>query len=190
MKKWALVNEETYEEIRPGKKFDGFPHGIPKSWFNDLPAKLAQIGSELDVRELIDERPELAEFQKYGEQTVELTSTTVVRSFEVVDMTPQEKAKLRKDKARKKLREDYQTVLNGFTDIEFQTFTYQLLEAKAFDPMNLDASPMIKGIAEARGIPVEDIVAEILASAPVMAYELGKAIGAKQKVDDENGDHE
>jgi hypothetical protein len=185
MKKWALVSGETYEEIRPGKKFDGFPHGIPKSWFDDLPAKLAQIGSELDVRELIDEWPELTEFQKYGKQIVEFTETSVIRSYSVIDMTPQEKAKLRKDKAHTKLREDYHAVRNGFTDIEFQTFTYQLLEAKAFDPMNLDASPMIKGIAEARGIPAVDIVAEIMATAPVMAYELGKAIGMKQKIDDE-----
>jgi hypothetical protein len=186
MKKWALVNEETYEEIRPGKTFNGFPHGIPKSWFDDLPGKLSHIGRTLDIRELIDVRPTLTEFQRYGEQTVEYTDTAVIRSYAVIDMTPQEKAKLRKDKAAKKLRNDYAAVMNGFTDIEFQTFTYQLLEAKAFDPMNLDATPMIKGIAEERSVPAEDIVAEIIATAPAMAYALGKVIGAKQKVDDEN----
>jgi hypothetical protein len=47
---------------------------------------------------------------------------------------------------------------------------------------------MIKGISEERGVPAEDIVAEIMAKAPVMAYEIGKAIGMKQKVDDEAGE--
>ena len=185
MKKWALVAGETYDEIKPGKPFDGFPHGIPKSWFDDLPSKLSQIGQTLDVRELVDVRPALTEFQKYGEHTVEYTEAAVIRSYAVIDMTQQEKAKIKKDKAHKKLREDYTAVMNGFTDIEFQTFTYQFIEAKSFDPMNLDATPMIKGISEERGVPAEDIVAEVMAKAPVMAYELGKVIGAKQKIDDE-----
>ena len=190
MKKWALVEDETYQEIKPGKPFDGFPHGIPKSWFDDLPGKLAQIGRALDIRELVDVRPALTEFQRYGEQTVEYTETAVIRSYAVINMTQQEKAKIKKDKAARKLRNDYQAILNGFTDIEFQTFTHQFLEAKAFDPMNLDATPMIKGISEERGVPAEDIVAEIMSKAPAMAYELGKAIGAKQKVDDEAGEDE
>ena len=87
MKKWAMIAGETYEEIKPGKPFDGFPHGIPKSWFDDLPNKLAQIGQTLDVRELIDVLPELSEFQKYGEQIVKYTKASVIRSYAIIDMS-------------------------------------------------------------------------------------------------------
>ena len=68
----------------------------------------------------------------------------------------------------------------GYTEEEFRTWDQQRVEAHLYIADNLADIPLLDAIASSRGIPVADLVNNVIANADIYSPLMGHILGRKQ----------
>ena len=75
-------------------------------------------------------------------------------------------------------------LLVGYPQTEIDSFYRQEKEALAWQADNKAETPMLKKIAELRGVPFEVLVEKVIEKANILADTIGGIIGIRQKIED------
>lgn len=75
-------------------------------------------------------------------------------------------------------------LLVGYPQTEIDSFYRQEKEALAWQADNKAETPMLKKIAELRGVPFEVLVEKVIEKANILADTIGSIIGIRQKTED------
>lgn len=76
------------------------------------------------------------------------------------------------------------TLTATYPDREISTFDKQESEARAYAADATASTPLLSALAQARGIPLSDLVGRVLAKADVFAVASGSIIGQRQALED------
>lgn len=76
------------------------------------------------------------------------------------------------------------TLTATYPDREISTFDKQESEARAYAADATASTPLLSALAEARGIPLSDLVERVLAKADAFAVASGSIIGQRQALED------
>lgn len=76
------------------------------------------------------------------------------------------------------------TLTATYPDREISTFDKQESEARDWTADNTAPTPLLSALAQARGIPLSDLVGRVLAKADVFAVASGSIIGQRQALED------
>lgn len=76
------------------------------------------------------------------------------------------------------------TLTATYPDREISTFDKQESEARAYAADPTASTPLLSALAEARGIPLPDLVERVLAKADAFAVASGSIIGQRQALED------
>lgn len=76
------------------------------------------------------------------------------------------------------------SLLVGYPQTEIDSFYRQEKEALAWQADNKAETPMLKKIAELRGVPFEVLVEKVIEKANILADTIGGIIGIRQKIED------
>ena len=71
-----------------------------------------------------------------------------------------------------------------YPDREISTFDKQESEARDWTADNTAPTPLLSALAQARGIPLSDLVGRVLAKADAFAVASGSIIGQRQALED------
>ena len=72
----------------------------------------------------------------------------------------------------------------AYPDREISTFDKQESEARAYAADSTASTPLLSALAQARGIPLPDLVERVLAKADAFAVASGSIIGQRQALED------
>ena len=79
----------------------------------------------------------------------------------------------------------WRAILTGtYPDREIRTFDKQESEARAYAADATASTPLLSALAQARGIPLSELVERVLAKADAFAVASGSIIGQRQKLED------
>ena len=79
----------------------------------------------------------------------------------------------------------WRAILTGtYPDREIRTFDKQESEARAYAADPTASTPLLSALAQARGIPLPDLVERVLAKADAFAVASGSIIGQRQALED------
>lgn len=76
------------------------------------------------------------------------------------------------------------TLTAAYPDRELATFDKQEAEARAYTADATASTPLLSALAQARGIPLPDLVGRVLAKADAFAVASGSIIGQRQALED------
>lgn len=76
------------------------------------------------------------------------------------------------------------TLTATYPDREISTFDKQESEARAYAADPTASTPLLSALAQARGIPLDELVRRVLAKADVFAVASGSIIGQRQALED------
>lgn len=79
----------------------------------------------------------------------------------------------------------WRAILTGtYPDREIRTFDKQESEARAYAADATASTPLLSALAQARGIPLSELVERVLAKADAFAVASGSIIGQRQALED------
>ncbi|DAB40809.1 MAG TPA: hypothetical protein CFH81_00435 [Sulfurovum sp. UBA12169] len=176
-----------YAEITDGKVTKIVSVG--GSYKNISFGKLAEDKEYFDagLYKLIDVAPTVTEYQRLGGEVIEIdeASRTVTRTKNVLDMSTEEIY----TKNIKKINREYESAIAqltaGVPDSEKGTWSKQEAEARAYVANNTVSTPLIDGIATARGVDKVYLIGKIIEKADAYTIAIAQLTGERQAKEDQ-----
>ena len=173
-----IINGKITKIIKPGGSYKNISFGrnaTEQEYFNSGLYKLMQ------------NTPIITEFQKLGEEIISIDETTMTatRSRKVLDK-PAEEIYANK---RKNINRDYELAITQLTagtpESEKGTWSKQEAEARAYTADNTAPTPLIDGIATARGVDRVYLIGKIIEKADAYTVAIAQLTGARQSKEDQ-----
>ena len=167
----TIEREEGYEY--PMVEIDYSDNTEWLSWDEWLNEEVVVEEAETDEDGNVIKEAVMGKVREY----IPMTADEVARKVSEYKPLIEAKKKLTKEKYIKQAKE----LVADYDQYEIDTFITQETEAKEWQANNDADVPLIRAIASARGIEVDELVNKILAKASAMKVAIGAIIGSKQK---------
>ncbi|MDD3452553.1 hypothetical protein [Sulfurimonas sp.] len=136
---------------------------------------------------LVEETPAVNEFQNFGEETLSIDEAvkTVTKSREVLNKSNDEIYAIK----IKNINREYETaiaqLIQGTPESEKNTWSKQEAEARAYIADHTASTPLIDGIATARGVDRVYLIGKIIEKADAYTVAIAQLTGARQAKEDQ-----
>lgn len=136
---------------------------------------------------LIIETPTINEFQFFGEETLSIdeTTKTVTKSREVLDKSAEDIYKIKLRNINTEYEKAIAQLTAGTPESEKGTWSKQEAEARAYTADNTAPTPLIDGIATARGVDRVYFIGKIIEKADAYTVAIAQLTGVRQSKEDQ-----
>ncbi len=142
---------------------------------------------EAGLYKLVDDAPAFTEYQKLGEEVVSLAedTKTVTRTRQVLDKTAAEIYAIKLKNINREYEAAIAQLTAGTPESEKGTWSKQEAEARAYITDNTVSTPLIDGIATARGVDRGYLIGKIIEKADAYTVAIAQLTGQRQAKEDQ-----
>lgn len=136
---------------------------------------------------LIVEKPTINEFQTLGEEfiTIDEATKTVTKSREILDKSAEDIYKIKLKNINMEYEQSIAQLTAGTPESEKGTWSKQAAEARAYTADNTAPTPLIDGIATARGVDRVYLIGKIIEKADAYTVAIAQLTGERQAKEDQ-----
>lgn len=136
---------------------------------------------------LIVEKPTPTEFQFFGEETILIdeATKTVTKSRQLLDKSDEDIYKIKLKNINMEYEQSIAQLTAGTPESEKSTWSKQEAEARAYMSDNTALTPLIDGIATARGVDRVYLIGKIIEKADAYTVAIAQLTGVRQAKEDQ-----
>ncbi len=173
-----ITNGKITKIVRPGGRYKNISFGKNAAEQEYLDAGLYKLADVIQT---------ITEYQYLGEEviTIDEETKTVTRSREVLSKSAEEIEAIKLKNINREYENAIAKLTAGTPDSEKSTWSKQEAEARAYTTDNTAPTPLIDGIATARGVDRVSLIGKIIEKADAYTAAIAQLTGERQAKEDQ-----